>query len=130
MPTERKTTAKTTETETGAMVRQSHGGALRNGGTNRGGPGRPPSKLRAICRKMAGTRLQVLGEISSKKSNAKNADKIRAIDVLLRYGMDRSIDIADVRDALHEMSELAYEMLPKEQADAFLAACGPIFKRL
>ncbi len=128
-PPERKTTAKTTGV---AKVKQSHGGALNRGGTpgNRGGPGRPPSRLRAICRRMAGTRLQVLGQISSKKSKSKDSDKIKAIDVLLKYGMDRSISIADLRVALHEMSELAYEMFPKDQADAFLAACGPIYKRL
>lgn len=30
----------------GALVPQPHGGALRNGGTNKGGPGRPPEILR------------------------------------------------------------------------------------
>lgn len=38
----RKTTAKTT----GALIPQPHGGALRNGGTNRGGTGRPPNVIR------------------------------------------------------------------------------------
>lgn len=34
----------------GALVRQPHGGALRNGGTNKGGPGRPPEYLRIRSR--------------------------------------------------------------------------------
>ena len=115
---------------TGALVTQPHGGALRNGGTNRGGPGRPPAKLRAQLRRMANTRIQVLASISHKRSTAKDADKIRAIDVMLRYGMDRQISVADLRQALRDMSELAYEMFDKDQADAFLRACGPIFKQL
>jgi hypothetical protein len=36
-----KTTAKTT-VATGALVPQPHGGAIRHGGKNKGGPGRPP----------------------------------------------------------------------------------------
>ena len=122
-----KTAGQSTAME---KIRQSHGGALNAGGTRGNKGGRPPSKLRAMCRKMAGSRLQVLGQISSKKSKASDADKIRAVDVLLKYGVGGSaINVADLRRALHEMSELAHEMFPKDQADAFLTACGPIFQR-
>lgn len=34
----------------GALIPQPRGGALRNGGTNRGGTGRPPNELRATLR--------------------------------------------------------------------------------
>lgn len=30
-----------------------HGGALRNGGTNKGGPGRPPDEFKAMCARLA-----------------------------------------------------------------------------
>lgn len=120
---------KTTDKTTGALVKQPHGGALRNGGTNRGGPGRPPSKLRAICRKMAGSRIHILGKIS-KDPDAKDADKIRAIDVLLKHGLDRSVSIADIRECLRQQSELAYEVLPREMADEFLAQARDIWASL
>lgn len=37
---------------TGVLVRQPHGGALRNGGTNRGGPGRPSSAFKKFYREL------------------------------------------------------------------------------
>lgn len=130
---EKKTTASSEpKTAAVAKVPQPHGGALNRGGTpgNRGGPGRPPAKLRAQLRRIAATRIPVLASISHRRSTAKDADKIRAIDVILKYGLDRNISVADLRHALRDMSELAYQMFDKEQADAFLQACGPIFKQL
>ena len=126
-PPEGKTPGKTP-----AVRVQSHGGALRTGNVgNRGGPGRPPSKLRSICRQMAGRRLSILGEISSKKSKASNADKIRAVDVLLRYGMgDGSINVADVRSCLREQSEILYERLDADTANALNAAFREIWAKL
>lgn len=40
----------TGQTPVGHLVPQPHGGALRHGGTNRGGPGAPPSAIRAGLR--------------------------------------------------------------------------------
>lgn len=40
-------TVSTPPITTGTLVPQPHGGALRHGGTNRGGPGRPPQAVRA-----------------------------------------------------------------------------------
>lgn len=45
------TTAVTT-VPTGTMKPQAHGGALRHGGTNKGGPGKPSNKLKATWQKM------------------------------------------------------------------------------
>lgn len=47
--------AKSTEYSTdtvpvGALINQPHGGAIRNGGTNKGGPGRPPDQWKRWCR--------------------------------------------------------------------------------
>jgi hypothetical protein len=42
--------AKTTGKTTGELIRQPHGGALRNGGTNRGGTGRPPKAFKDFLR--------------------------------------------------------------------------------
>jgi hypothetical protein len=51
----RKTTGATT-VAVGALIPQPHGGALRNGGTNRGGPGRPPDAVRAAYRELGATK--------------------------------------------------------------------------
>lgn len=37
----------------GEMVPQEHGGALRRGGPNKGGTGRPPDAFRELCRELA-----------------------------------------------------------------------------
>jgi hypothetical protein len=57
-----KTTAKTTAA--GALIRQRHGGALRNGGTNRGGTGRPANKAKALALKHYTERIPLLGAIA------------------------------------------------------------------
>ena len=81
----RKTTVKTT-VPVGALRPQPHGGALRNGGWNRGGPGRPPSELRALVRLSFEERVAVLESIADNRRAAAK-DRIRAIDVLGKYGL-------------------------------------------
>lgn len=48
----------------GALVPQPHGGALRNGGTNEGGPGRPPSAIRELLRGDFSDRRETLKSIA------------------------------------------------------------------
>ena len=45
---------------TGELTPQKHGGALRNGGTNRGGTGRPPNVIRAKFRQDLPTEVRKL----------------------------------------------------------------------
>ena len=47
----KKTTGVTTKPEVGELVPQPHGGALRYGGTNKGGPGRPKDMVKELARK-------------------------------------------------------------------------------
>lgn len=47
-----------------ALVPQPHGGALRRGGTNRGGPGAPPSLLREKLRGSFADRIRVIESIA------------------------------------------------------------------
>jgi hypothetical protein len=54
-----KTPAKTTE-----LIPQAHGGALRRGGTNAGGPGRPPSAIREKLRVSFDERVPILEKIA------------------------------------------------------------------
>lgn len=46
----------------GELVPMPHGGALRAGGTNRGGPGRPSAELRAMSRVQYARLLEELGQ--------------------------------------------------------------------
>lgn len=64
------TAQKTTDEPTvpvGALVKQAHGGALRNGGTNRGGPGVAPSALRERLRGSFAQRESVITDIADGK---------------------------------------------------------------
>lgn len=87
----------------GELVPQARGGALRWGGTNRGGKGRVTTVWRRACVRLLGTAkaLEVLREIISGGivelvgtsrdgapivSATKNADRIKAIDLLVAQG--------------------------------------------
>jgi hypothetical protein len=88
------------------LVPQPHGGVLRQGGTNKGGPGRPPSAIRATLRQSFEERVKVLeaiadGEVAYKlrsdgeKMSAADltkvipsvADRLKAMDLLAKYGL-------------------------------------------
>ena len=103
-----KTTALTTVPP---LIRQSHGGALRTGGTpgNRGGAGAPPSELRARLRGSAAERIAIAEEIVDNPEET-TGDRLRALDLLLRYGFhglalseeqdgDRELRVTIVRSA-------------------------------
>lgn len=70
------------------LVPQVHGGAVWSSGVpaNRGGPGRPPSELRERLRGSLQHRVQVLEEIADDPA-ALPSDRVRAIEVMLRYGL-------------------------------------------
>jgi hypothetical protein len=124
-----ETTDKTSATPVGALVQQAHGGALRNGGTNKGGPGRPPSAIRASARKRFDKLMPHLSAIV-RDETSKDSDKIRAIEVLGRIGLDRAISIEDVKAALRETNHEIYDFLPRDQADALVARLRPIWRKL
>jgi hypothetical protein len=69
---------------TGALVQMPHGGALRNGGTNKGGTGRPPTAIREAFAVALDERLQVLQAIADNPEVAPG-DRIRAVDVIGKY---------------------------------------------
>jgi len=76
------------------LVRQEHGGALLSGGVkgNRGGSGRPSKAIReenaAVrekCRELFSERLEILESIAD-NTETKDPDRIKALEVLARYG--------------------------------------------
>lgn len=146
-PRKRKTTAKTpVKRGKGELVPQPHGGALRRGGTNNGGPGRPPSVIRERLRGSFEARIAVLesiadgeavervrlpsGEESEMQKSAAVPDRLKAIDLLAKYGLGttKEITVEHVRDRLQQTIALIGEMLPKEQADALLARLEPVWR--
>lgn len=72
----------------GALVPQPHGGALRNGGTNRGGSGRPPDKFRDSLRALAcnGATVRRLKKILNGGKGVEDSDFLSAY----RYVVDRA----------------------------------------
>ena len=78
---------------------QPHGGALRTGGTNRGGPGRPPSAIREAARALYDARLGLLAEIADDHA-INSGDRIRALHELARVGMGNPVSLDDVRSCL------------------------------
>ena len=96
-----KTPAKSPATSaTVPMQPQQHGGALRRGGTNRGGPGRPRNAVRQLARRGAAQAIPRLIEIvTGKFSDPK--DVITAARVLLEFGLGRQLEVDGQVDHEH-----------------------------
>lgn len=129
--------ASVTETPvvaTGTLVVQEHGGALRQGGTNAGGPGAPPSLIRELCRKSFTERVHILEKIADGlvmvKVKAQGSetevevspdvkDRLKAIDLLGKYGGIEKITVevepppqmTETGEAM--MHRLATEVMPR-----------------
>lgn len=68
----------------GELVPMPHGGALRNGGTNRGGSGRPPATIRARSRAMYDL---VLDELEARNLSLATLGELALIgNTAARYG--------------------------------------------
>ena len=105
---------KTTDVTT---VEQPHGGALKSGGTpgNAGGLGRPPSAIRTYCRGSFEQRIPILEAIADGVIEAGPKERIRAIDVLAKYGGVDKIAITEAEQPVAPKSgrELAAEYLKR-----------------
>lgn len=113
----------------GQLIPQAHGGALRHGGTNKGGSGRPPSAIRAVAREKFDKLIPTLSRIASTK-NTKDRDRIHAIDILGKYGMDQAVSLADVRACLKEQNEIIREFLAPEPAEELTSRIKPVWLKL
>lgn len=73
-----------------------NGGRLLLGGKpgNKGGPGRPPSTIRAVAREEFADLIPELVKIARSKTSSK-ADKCRAIDLLGKYGLGTTVTETD-----------------------------------
>jgi hypothetical protein len=115
----RKSTEPTTDPlPTGAMIPQPHGGAIRNGGTNRGGHGRPASKVRAALLRAGAKRIPVLQAIADDPTQGA-AERIRAVNVMLTHGLDdKSLTLGSVQERILQTAELLRSTLPPELYEA------------
>jgi hypothetical protein len=108
---------------------QAHGGALYRGGVPGNNGGRPPSAIREKARESLVKLMPKLDQIA-KARKSKNSDKIRAIEVLAKIGMDHAISIEDVKSALRETTQEIFDFLPRDQAEALVARLRPIWRKL
>lgn len=154
----RKSTDKSTASglPVGALIPQPHGGAIRNGGTNVGGTGRPRSALRDRLTGSFEDRITVLEHIADGKVEVRLvgvceacghegdpltldeikaatpaiADRLKAIDLMGKYGpgsvKELSADV--VRDKLTQTIRIISEALAPEQAEALLVRIEPVWK--
>jgi hypothetical protein len=76
----------------GELIPQDHGGALRYGGTNKGGTGRPASAIRAACRNAFEESIPAIEAIAN-DPEASTADRLKAMDMLGKYGLGSRTDI-------------------------------------
>ena len=95
---------KGTDSKVGELIPQDHGGALRVGNPGNKGGGRTPDELRALFREPLAKLLPVVEQIAEAKdiqevtcphcdeklevvSWLKAGDKLKAVDLLARYGI-------------------------------------------
>jgi hypothetical protein len=85
------------------MIPQPHGGALRNGGTNRGGTGRPKSEIRRACAEAFDSRIPRLLQIMDEASTP--AEYMKALDLLGKYGGLQQIDATSGDNPLQGLTD-------------------------
>ena len=112
------------------LVAQPNGGALLSGGRagNRGGTGRPSNALRERLRGSLDERVAVLEEIAD-NPDASDRDRIKAVDVLAKYGLGtvREVTVEDVREKLRTTLELLRQELDEDQADHLIGRLQTIW---
>jgi len=110
-----------------AMVQQPHGGAIQKGGNRR--PKEPTAAdVRALCRKRF-YRLVPAANRKARKAE-KDADQLRAMELLARYGMGDTVSLSDLRLALSATMDVLDEVLPTDLAVAVKQRLGPIWLRV
>lgn len=100
------------------MIPQPHGGALKRGnpeGSKTGG--RPPSSLRKRLRESGDDRIRVLEEVADGiDEDAKPSDRIKAVDILLKYGLGPGGKWAqdDVVELMQELGAVVADVVDNE----------------
>lgn len=119
-----------------------NGGSLRRGGTNKGGPGRTPSVIKELLRRDFKSTAPLLKQFAKDTLTRKDADgkrvhdpvthkdRLRALDIMARYGLDQNVAVADVRECLKSTRLELAEFLPREQFETVWARIVTHWTRL
>lgn len=128
-----KSRGKSGRTTRRAPIPQPHGGALVPGagcGPAPGAPnaGRPPSAVRSLLRESFAARIP-LAEAIADDAGQSAADRLRALDLLARYGVGaaRDITVEEVRDRLARTIATVRAAVPPELADPLLTRLREIW---
>jgi len=106
----------------GELVPQEHGGALRNGGPSKGGTGRPASEIRSQCRGSFANRIHVAEQIAD-SAKASESDKLRALDLLGKYGVGDKLTLElGNTQVLEAVSKVAAKYIVDQDAFSAFAA--------
>lgn len=146
----KKSTDQSTEpvVPVGALIPQPHGGAIRNGGTNVGGPGRPRSALRDRLTGSFEDRITVLEHVADgivsvrlvgkceacgheggpltldeiKAATPAIADRLKAIDLMGKYGPGavKEVSVDEVQGRLQQTINEIFATLPTDEAQALV----------
>lgn len=117
--------------EKSVLVPARNGGMIRRGSLpgNTPGPGRPASEVIARALGSFDQRIPVLEGIADNEKAA-DADRIRAVDKLAKYGLVDGISRVDVRNALANTIDAIRHAVPPETADALLATIRGFWTKL
>lgn len=124
MANRRKTSSKRSSV---ARRPQPQGGYLQTGNPgNAGGAGRPPAAIRAASRAGYDELMPVVLKIG-KNARAKHSDRIRAADVLGKYGMGQPVSIDDVLECWHETVSVIRERFAPDISEPLIVTLRPIW---
>ena len=117
----------------GTLVVPKHGRGMIRRGSRPGavvpGIGRPPSAIRERLRGSFDERVATLEEIAD--SNAESTvDRIRAIDLLAKYGLGtlKEISSEQVQQRLRDTIDLIRRRLPEAEANALLTEMREVWR--
>lgn len=104
------------------MVVPAHGrGKLRVGGTNKGGPGRPPKSLRNLCHKRFVKHLPKVDRMLQKEV-LKNADLLQAMSLFAKYGSEAAMPVPELRKRLQQQNAIIRETFEADVAERMIQA--------
>lgn len=136
------TAPATNDQDKPGLVPQPHGGALYRHGVkgNRGSNGRHPDRIRRIARSLLIDRLGVLGDIADgkvvlyvedgqeKTLRPTHGERVAAVRELGKLGMGAAVNLADVRERLHQQVEVIRATLPPDVANELLKKLTVVWK--
>ena len=92
------------------------------------GTGAPPSELRAKMRGSLADRIAIAEGIADSEA-ASDADRLRAVDLLAKYGLGtmKEVSVENVRERVSKTLDVIRARCSPEQAQAILAELRPVW---